>query len=69
MPDIKPCPHCGMQPRVYHGTYRAVYGDSVECPCDGFGADDEPFTVWNYTEWDLAVKRWSEYAERLACKT
>lgn len=70
MPDIKPCPHCGQQPRVYHGVYGGLYGDSVECTCDASqdcdANDSEP---WPYTAWDLAVKRWNEYAERAACKT
>jgi hypothetical protein len=61
--DLTPCPHCKRSPRVYHGAYGGVYGDSVECDCDDFPQpDDAASFYWHYTSWTEAVRRWNAYA-------
>lgn len=59
---LLPCPVCGKPPRVYHGANGDEYGDSVECD----DHDHDNGTVWPYTSWDEAVRRWNEYAK--VCK-
>lgn len=64
--QLLPCPYCGRTPYVYHGVYRGVCGDSIECGRDDCPEPDAALDlVWHYTNWDKAVRRWNEHATSL----
>lgn len=60
--QIKPCPHCGRQPTLYHGVCGDVFGDSLECDRDDCPEPDDFRQPWPYVRYADAVRRWNEYA-------
>jgi hypothetical protein len=61
--DLKPCPNCGHPPKVYHGVYGGLDGESVECDRNECPHGDDDGPVWQYTDWQSAVKRWNVYVD------